>query len=178
MEQWLDLQTLIWLFPIVFIFHDFEEIIMMEKWMKQNANTIYEKLPKSMANRVIKQFSMSTAQFAVAVVVIFIFVSGSTYMANQYVNQGPLANIYCFTVMLLVFFIHVFTHIGQTIFFRSITPGVVTSVFLVLPYTIAMIGSLLVYDVITWYTLFVSLPFILIILPVVLLAHWLGSKVI
>ena len=28
MDQWLDVQTLIWLFPIMFVLHDFEEIIM------------------------------------------------------------------------------------------------------------------------------------------------------
>ena len=37
MEQWLDVQTLIWLFPIMFILHDFEEIIMVERWMKRNS---------------------------------------------------------------------------------------------------------------------------------------------
>lgn len=177
MNQLLDIQTLIWLFPIVFIFHDFEEIIMMEKWLKQNTNTIYETLPRRMADRVVKQFSMSTAQFAVAVVVIFLFISSSTYMANQYMNQGPLANIYFFTVMLLIFFIHVFTHIGQTIIFRSITPGVITSIFIVLPYTIVMLRSLLIKDVISWHTMLFCLPFIFLILPIVLLAHWIGRKV-
>lgn len=176
MNQWLDLITLIWLFPIVFIFHDFEEIIMMEKWVKQHANKIYETLPRKIADKVVKQFSMSTAQFAVAVVVIFLFVSSSTYMANQYMNQGPLANIHFFTIMLLIFLIHVFTHIGQTIIFRSITPGVITSIFIVLPYTIVMLGSLLINAVISWHTMLVCLPFIFLILPIVLLAHWIGRK--
>jgi hypothetical protein len=63
MERLLDVQTLIWLFPIMFILHDFEEIIMVEKWIKKNSDVICEKLPRKIANRVIKQFSMSTAQF-------------------------------------------------------------------------------------------------------------------
>ena len=49
MEQWIDIQTLIWLFPILFIFHDFEEIIMMEKWLNKYSNVIYEKLPQKIA---------------------------------------------------------------------------------------------------------------------------------
>lgn len=128
MEQWLNIHTLIWLFPVLFILHDFEEIIMIEKWMKNNSEVIYEKLPRRVANRVIKQFSMTTAQFSVSVLVIFLFVSSSPYMASQYIIHGALANIYFFTVFILIFFLHVFTHIGQSIFFRSITPGVMTSI--------------------------------------------------
>jgi hypothetical protein len=133
MERWLDVQTLIWLFPIIFVFHDLEEIIMVEKWIKKNSDVIYEKLPRKIADRVIKHFSMSTAQFSVAVLVIFLFVSSSTYMASQYIHQGPFANIYFFVAFTLIFFIHVFTHIGQSIFFRSITPGVITSIVIVFP---------------------------------------------
>jgi magnesium-transporting ATPase (P-type) len=134
MEQWLNVQTLIWLFPIAFVLHDLEEIIMVERWMYKNRHVIYDKLPKKIADKVIKQFSMSTAQFSVAVFVIFIFVSSSTYMASQYINDGPLGNMYFFTIMLLIFFIHVFIHVGQSIILRSITPGVITSIVIIFPY--------------------------------------------
>jgi hypothetical protein len=178
MERWLDVQTLIWLFPIMFVFHDFEEIIMAEKWIKKNSDVIYEKLPRTIANRVINHFSMSTAQFSVAVLVIFLFVSSSTYMASQYIHQGPLANIYFFVVVALIFFIHVFTHIGQAILFRSITPGVITSIVIVFPYSIILFHALLKNQMITWHTIFVCLPFIFFILPIVLIAHWIGKKVV
>ncbi|SES45647.1 HXXEE domain-containing protein [Psychrobacillus sp. OK032] len=36
MDVWIKIQTLIWLFPILFIFHDFEEIIMLENWINNN----------------------------------------------------------------------------------------------------------------------------------------------
>lgn len=173
----MDLHTLIWLFPVVFVFHDFEEIIMMEKWLVQNRATIYEKLPPKLAGRVIRQFSLSTAQFAAAVLVIFLFVSLSTFMASQYVNGGAfLGNIYMFTVLQLVFFIHVFTHVGQSILFRSITPGVITSVLFVLPYSGLMLHELLQHDLITWHTITICLPFVFLILPIVLLAHWIGKR--
>jgi len=178
MEQWLNVQTLIWLFPIVFVLHDLEEIIMVEKWMAKNSNVIYDKLPKKLADRVMKQFSMTTAQFAVAVVVIFLFVSSSTYMASQYVNDGPLGSIYFFTTMITVFFVHVFTHIGQSVLLRSLTPGVVTSVFIVLPYTLILYITLFEHRVITWNTIFISLPFTIFIFPVVLFAHWVGKKAV
>ncbi|WP_316571763.1 HXXEE domain-containing protein [Neobacillus sp. YIM B06451] len=172
-----NVQTLIWLFPIMFVLHDLEEIIMIEKWMKTNSMVLYRKLPKSIADRIIKQFSMSTAQFAVAVFVIFVFVSGSTVMANQYIIQGLFGNIYIFTIITLTFFLHAFTHLGQSLILRSITPGAITSLIVIIPYSVVLYRSLLVNDVITWEVIFVSLPLCLLVVPVALLAHWIGKKV-
>ena len=64
---------------------------------------------------------MSTAQFAVAVLFIFLFVSLSTILANYYFLNGVTFTIYFFTAVTLVFFIHAFTHIGQSLLFRSVT---------------------------------------------------------
>lgn len=178
MEKWIDVQMLIWLFPILFIFHDFEEIIIIEKWMNKNTNVIYRKLPEKMANRVIKQFTMSTAQFAFAVLVIFFFVSVSAILASQYFKQGLFGSIYLFLICTLVFFLHAFTHIGQSILLHSITPGVVTSTIIIIPYSIVLYKSLLENGFITWGNIFISLPFVVLLIPVALFAHWLGKKVI
>lgn len=173
----LNIQTLIWLFPILFIFHDFEEIIMMEKWLNKYSNVIYKKLPKKMADKVIKQFSMSTAQFAVAVLIIFLLVSGSTIMAIQHLNERPFGNIYIFTIVMLTFFLHAFTHIGQSLLFHSITPGAFTSVIIVIPYSLVLFHTLLAYEIITWNTIFICLPFILLFIPIALFSHWVGRRV-
>lgn len=178
MEQWLNVQTLIWLCPIIFVLHDLEEIIMIEKWMETNLDVINDKLPSKIADKVIKQFSMTTAQFSVAVLVIFIFVSSSTYMASQYINHGALGNIYFFTAVITVLFLHVFTHVGQSIFLKSVTPGVISSILVVLPYSIILFNSLFKNQVITWNTIYVSLPFAFLIFPVLFFAHWIGKKVI
>lgn len=178
MEQWISIQTLIWLFPIMFILHDFEEIIMVEKWLNKNSTILYERLPKRIADRVMKQFSMSTAQFAVAVIVIFMFVSSSTFLANQYVHQGPFGDIYFFIIVTLTYFLHAFTHLAQSVFLRAITPGALTSLMIVIPYSLILYRSLLINKVITWDIIFVCLPFCLLLIPVALLAHWIGKKVI
>ncbi|WP_167396002.1 HXXEE domain-containing protein [Lysinibacillus parviboronicapiens] len=178
MEMSFNVHTLIWLFPIFFIIHDFEEIIMVEKWLTKNRNKLYERLPAKIADRIVKQFSMSTAQFAVAVLFIFLFVSLSTIMANQYLINGIAINIYFFTAITLVFFIHAFSHIGQSILFRSITPGAITSVIIILPYSFVLYKSLFIQEIITWKIILISLPFGILFFPVVLTAHWLGKKVI
>jgi hypothetical protein len=178
MEAWFQLQTLIWLFPIVFIFHDFEEIIYAERWFTANTANLRRRLPKRWADRVLEQFSMSTAQFAVAVLVVFLFVSSSTYMANQYLQGGPLGNLQFFVVCTLVLFLHIFTHLGQAIYFRSITPGSITSLILLLPYSLALYHTLLEQGIITWSTILLCLPYVLLAVPVVLLAHKTGKTLI
>lgn len=178
MEFWLNIQTLIWLFPIFFIVHDFEEIIMVEKWLHNNKNKLYKRLPPKLADRIVKQFSMTTAQFAVAVIIVFLFVSGATIAANLYLYNGLTMNLYFFIVVSSVFFIHAFTHIGQTIFFRSITPGTVTSVIIIIPYSVLLYRSLFFQGIITWKMILISLPFGLLFFPIVLTAHWIGRKVI
>ncbi|WP_079504942.1 HXXEE domain-containing protein [Mesobacillus jeotgali] len=174
----LNLHTLIWLFPIIFVLHDFEEIIMLEKWMAKNRGIIKKVLPERLANNVVKQFSMTTAQMSVAVLIVFLFVCSSTFMASQYANGGLLSNIHYFTVVVLIFLLHVFTHVGQSILFRSITPGVITSIFLVLPYSLAMLNALFEHRVIDWDTIYFYLPFVILALPIVLAAHWIGKRVV
>ena len=178
MEQWIDVQTLIWIFPIMFILHDFEEIILVEKWMSENLKKICERLPTKIANEVIRQFSMTTVQFAVAVLVIFLFVSGSTIMANQYLINESFVYIYPFIIVTLIFFLHAFTHIAQSIFFGSITPGAITSVIIIIPYSVVLYNALLINEIITWKVIFICLPFGLLFIPIVLFAHWIGKKVI
>lgn len=176
MVQWIDVLTLIWMFPIMFMLHDFEEIIMVEKWMNKNSGKIHEKLPTKMANGVIRQFSMTTAQFAVAVLVIFLVVSGATIMANQYLINGSIIYMYPFVIATLVFFLHAFTHIAQSVFLGSITPGAITSVIVIIPYSVLLYHALLINEMITWKMIFISLPFGLLFVPIVLFAHWIGKK--
>ncbi|MGE7931608.1 HXXEE domain-containing protein [Viridibacillus arvi] len=76
------------------------------------------------------------------------------------------------------FFLHAFTHIGQSVILRSITPGVFTSLIVIIPYSIILYRSLLVNKVFTWEIIFVCLPFCLLIIPFALLAHWVGKKVV
>ncbi len=178
MNDLFDIQTLIWFFVIVFIFHDFEEIIFAEKWIQKNSPLIYKKLPKKMADGIIDQLSMSTAQFSVAVLVIFLFVSSSTIMANQYLDGKIFGSLAFFVVVTLTFFLHAFIHIGQSLFLRIYTPGAFTSLVLLIPYSIILYQALLENEIVTWKFIFICLPFVLLMVPVLLLAHMIGKKVI
>lgn len=41
-----NMQAIIWFFPIVFIIHDFEEIIFIQSWISKNGYYLCEKFPK------------------------------------------------------------------------------------------------------------------------------------
>lgn len=107
--------------------------------------------PPKIANKVVKQFSMTTAQFAVAVLFIFLFVNLSTILANQYFINRVALTFYFFTSVTLVFFIYAFTHIGQSIFFCSITSGAITSAIIIIPYSIILFKSLFNSGIFTWH---------------------------
>jgi hypothetical protein len=58
----LHLMSVLWLFPILYMFHDFEEILTVEKWTKHNKEQVLTVLPKSI-RYFNSSFQMSTVQF-------------------------------------------------------------------------------------------------------------------
>ncbi|MGE8207805.1 HXXEE domain-containing protein [Heyndrickxia sp. NPDC080065] len=52
-------------------------------------------------------------------------------------------------ILLAIFFLHAFTHLGQAIYLKSYTPGVMTSIILILPYSFYTYYRLLSSDIIT-----------------------------
>ena len=132
--QWLqfniDITTLLWLFPIVFMFHDFEEILTIEGWIKKHGHAVQSVIPKRLQKFYASSFRMNTLQFAKDVFWIFLTIVGATILAVIFSFH------FFFLMLLSLFFFHVFTHLGQMIMLKIYTPGVITSVALVLPYSL------------------------------------------
>ena len=67
----LSTPTLLWLFPIAFMLHDFEELIGFEPWLKRHGSEIRSRLEGRLPVFVIKQIDTilgkTTAEFAVPV---------------------------------------------------------------------------------------------------------------
>lgn len=125
----LDAITVMWLFPIVFMFHDFEEILYVEPWLRRHGGRILEKMSPLARRFASSSLGMTTRDFAGDVFWVFLVVVASTVAAVMFSFYD------LYLILLLIFFLHVFTHIGLCLYTRSITPGVVTAVLLVLPYT-------------------------------------------
>ncbi len=145
--EWLNMHlhilTVVWLFPIIFMFHDFEEILTVEKWVKRNRDFVFHKIPPSLHKYFYSTFQMTTVQFAQDVFWIFLVITAATIIAVLFSFYFP------FLILLALFFAHVFTHIGQAVYLGKYTPGVITAIGLVLPYSLYAYYRLLGEAVIT-----------------------------
>ncbi|MEI2378712.1 HXXEE domain-containing protein, partial [Priestia megaterium] len=79
----LELYNVLWLFVVVFMLHDFEEIITVEKWAKTKEANI--NLQNKWISRKIWEFwNISSYAFAKRDVFIFLFMSLITFMKVLY----------------------------------------------------------------------------------------------
>ena len=114
-------EILIWVFPIVFMIHEFEEIIFMRWWVKKNKEHILSKYPK-LGKQVLGQFDVfSTEAFSLIVAEEFLIVSFivifSAFTSNYDLYAG----------LILAFSIHLLTHLIQSIVLKSYTPAIITT---------------------------------------------------
>lgn len=123
-----DLDKIVAIFPVVFMLHDFEEIIGFESWLKNNREELARRFPR-IEKRFDKggMFLLSTSTFAFAVCVIFVLVSLMSFISLY------LGIYQWWFVVFSAFFVHLFIHIGQWIVYGKYIPAIITS-FLSLPY--------------------------------------------
>ncbi|MBN6188998.1 HXXEE domain-containing protein [Aneurinibacillus sp. BA2021] len=175
----MDMYTWIWLFPIVFMLHDFEEIITVEAWLSKNKMKVYHMFPTFFARRQAmfdRRFAMKTVQFSVAVAWIFVLLSLITFYTSQSLAHG--GSFLFYVAALHVLFGNVWTHVIQSIVLRGYTPGVVTAVVLVLPYSVYMYSRLLAEGYIDWSLIWSALPLSIVLLPLIFFGLLLGRKCI
>jgi len=117
-----NMQVIIWLFPILFMFHDFEEIIFMRAWINKNRSYICERFPR-LSKKLLPHFEhMTTSAFALGVAEEFILISIITivsYMTNWY--DLWIGSFIAFTLHLLI-------HCFQVLIVRKYIPVIVTSI--------------------------------------------------
>lgn len=116
-----------WLLVVVFMVHDFEEIVMMQPWLRKNGAALDRRFPR-IAPRLSGIAGLSTPAFALVVSSIFVLLSGAIMAC---VELG-LYSLYF--AILVVFSAHLFVHIGTFLFLRRYVPVIVTSL-LALPYS-------------------------------------------
>ncbi len=164
------IETLMWLLPIVFIIHDFEEIIMLKPWLRKNHETLQTRFPQ-LAARFLPHFeTMSTSSFAFAVLEIFALLVILTTIAVE-------GSFYSFWAGILIgFFIHLLLHIAQFAVYRKYVPVVITSI-LGVPYCLYALYTLNGRHLLVWGQVIVwSLLAAAIITVSVPLAHRLAAK--
>lgn len=108
--------SLIWLFPLIFMVHDFEEIIFQEWWFNKERSALLKKYPK-----VAGEYEgISTAGFALAVSeeFIIIIVIALTAIVFQW--------YYLWLGTLVTFLIHLIIHIVQWAIYKKYIPAIIS----------------------------------------------------
>lgn len=112
----------LWLFPIVFMIHEFEEIVFMKWWIRKNSESILLKFPRLGARIIQQQKSLSTEQFTLIVaeefIIVFLIIIISALTSNYNIYLG----------LVFAYSIHLLVHIIQSIVIWQYTPAIVTSI--------------------------------------------------
>lgn len=121
--------VLVWLLPILFMVHDFEEIIFLRAWFHRHRSVLSERIPR-FAGRILPHMEQtSVPAFVLGVAEEFILISGVTVLSVVFD---------CDVVWFGVFFalsLHLVIHILQAAVLRSYVPSLATSIAL-LPYCV------------------------------------------
>lgn len=167
-----DLVTVIRWFPLVFLVHDAEEILTVQPWMQANHRRLRQRFGhrRVVAAILERMASITTARFATIVACLFVAACAASYLALT-------GDILWYTSALAVLTINVFTHAGQAVLTRGYTPGVVTAVAVVLPYSLYAWAGLFRAGMVGWpavgLSLAAGLPGVVMIF---LAGEWLGRR--
>lgn len=125
------MQNVFWLFPIIFMLHELEEIIGFRLWFEKNKDVInkYNRLSKIYQNFSIEGFSVAVLEEYLLCIVI----TGVSFYFNEYI-------IWLGTF--IAFSLHLFVHLIQSIFLRRYIPSFLSSVIL-LPISIVIIEKVI-----------------------------------
>lgn len=127
----MSLYQLAFLFLAAFLIHEFEEIVMVEVWVRRHPHA------RSLFNGYA---GISTATIATVILLVIEVVAGLIALSIS-INQ-----IGIFDGVVAVVTIHFFAHIGDSIRNRGYTPGVLWSILL------APVGGYILYVLETTYT--------------------------
>ena len=161
------------LLPIIFIFHDMEEIVGLEWFFRRNQD-LFNRFP-----RALKAYrNLKTECFAAAVYEEFIPFFGVSLLAYFFPNKLLISIWYGLFLALTGHFI---VHIGQTIYLKKYIPCFVTSL-ICLPVSVNILlrcTRIMTFDVVTVLIIIVSILFMVVNLRLAhILAQFLNTKIL
>ena len=156
-------------FPLAFIIHDGEEIVVQHQWMLAHKESIIQKFPRT-TRIIVHLSSLSTKAFAVAVLEELILL----LLATAYILIGGAYATELWIALFMAFSIHFVVHIAQGLLIRGYVPGLATSI-LMLPYAYFGI-SRICEDAYDSKLMLLSVLGIIAMMVNLRLAHWVGKK--
>lgn len=136
----IELHNALWLFVVVFMLHDFEEIITVENW-SQKTNYLVKNTNNNLKLLIWKFWNINSHSFAKRDVFIFLVASSIVFLKVQFLDNNWTAVL--FISFLCFVLLHNLVHIIQTIILKTYTPGLYSAVFLVTPYTVYLLNRLI-----------------------------------
>lgn len=166
----MDINLLIWSFLIIFMIHNFEEIITIEKWFQKTYPNIRERFPAVARKEIEKMKVTSAATFSIAVCVLFIVASALviiTIITEQY---------FLFIGLNIFFALNIITHPVQSLFLRTYVPGVLTTFILIIPYNVILFNELITLGLMDFSTIGRALIVTILFIPMLLISHKIAEK--
>src|SRR6266498_2818787 len=128
----MNIQTLMMMFPVVFMFHDFEEFCFLENWIRKNADFLRTRF---VGKNWLKLEGYSTAALGLTILLMFLFVSLTSILSVIF-NWYTL-----FAAAMIVFTLHNLVHIIQPILLRRYVPAMGTAI-ITLPYSLYVLYTM------------------------------------
>ena len=117
----IDFKTIVWLLPLVFMFHDFEEIIFFKSWLAKNKGSLSKRFPRLSKPLIARFENLSVQAFSLAVAEEFVLLSLVTVLSVLFESYLLWLGVF------MGFFIHLLVHVMQWIVFRKYIPAICTS---------------------------------------------------
>jgi hypothetical protein len=128
------------MFPVVFMFHDFEELCFLETWIRKNADFLRNKIA---GKNWLKLEGYSTAALGISIMMMFLFVSVTSILSVMF-------NLYAlFAAAMIVFTLHNLFHIIQPILLRRYIPATGSAI-ITIPYSLYVLHYMNRLDLFIW----------------------------
>lgn len=131
-----DTGFILWLFPTLFILHDFEEILFTKVWMQKRGKQLMQSIPAS--RKLLKAYDgLHTAAFALGVF--------EEYLLACLITIAAWASgwFYLWLGAFIAFALHLVIHCAQALAIRQYTPALATSI-LCLPVSVFLIAQFII----------------------------------
>ena len=141
-----SMNFIVWMLPVIFMVHDFEEIIMAEVWDKRFHERIVKLFPKRRPFGLGEVHRWQTPTLSVAVAIEFVLFALISFLSVVFQNY-----LVWFSAFLGLLIHMVVIHILVCFWFRGYVPGVVTSAILLIPgiFYLMKAQAILNYDTLT-----------------------------
>ncbi|MCQ2974131.1 MAG: HXXEE domain-containing protein [Bacteroidales bacterium] len=160
---------IIWLFPLLFVFHDAEELIGMGRWIENNKEFIKNKVPK------FYDFYQYHSNKGMAIAILEELIGCLAICFWVMLSNDETALLFWWGTF-CAFTIHLLVHIGQCVFMRKYVPCVATSI-ICLPISIYILYKTAIqFDFEGWKLVVYSIIGAIVVAVNLIFALWLMRK--